>query len=115
MCIRDRLTALQNGKSACPDCCAVARNVVYCTEGGEWFHVDPTCQGMRNAQRTYVALALVMGKTPCPECLSGVTINLGSSSGSGTTGGSGAAGSDSSVGADGTVYVLSLIHIFGFA
>ena len=101
------LTALQNGKSACPDCCAVARNVVYCTEGGEWFHSDPTCQGMRNAQRTYVALALVMGKTPCPECLSGVTINLGSSSGSGTTGGSGAAGSDSSVGADGTVYVYA--------
>ena len=77
------LTALKNGKIACPTCCRVAGNVVYCTEGGKWFHVDADCQGMENAQRTYVALALVMGKTPCPECLSGVTINLDSPSSSG--------------------------------
>ena len=77
------LTALQNGKAACRDCCAVAGNTVYCTEDGTWFHLDPNCQGMRNARMTYVALALVMGKTPCPECMSGITVNLDSPSSAG--------------------------------
>ena len=95
------LTALKNGKIACPTCCRVAGNVVYCTEGGKWFHVDADCQGMENAQRTYVALALVMGKTPCPECLSGVTINLDSPS---SSGGSSSGGSSSS---SGEVYVYA--------
>ena len=93
------LTALRNGKIACPDCCEVAGRVVYCTEGGRWFHIDPDCQGMENAQRTYVALAMAMGKTPCPECLSGVTIDL-STPNSGSSGGS-------SSGSDGTVYVYA--------
>ena len=93
------LRALQEGKAACPVCCEVGRRLVYCTENGEWFHIESDCQGMRNAKQTYVAVAMAMGKTACPECMSGMTVTLNSTDGS--------SGGGSSGSSDSTVYVYA--------
>ena len=41
---------------------------IYYTEGGTYYHTEPYCSGMRNAEDHTLNLALASGKQPCP-CL----------------------------------------------
>ena len=41
---------------------------IYYTEGGTYYHTEPYCSGMRNAEDHTLNLALASGKQPCPVC-----------------------------------------------
>ena len=41
---------------------------IYYTEGGTYYHTEPNCSGMRNAENHTLSLALASGKQPCPVC-----------------------------------------------
>ena len=41
---------------------------IYYTEGGTYYHTEPYCSGMRNAENHTLNLALASGKQPCPVC-----------------------------------------------
>lgn len=41
---------------------------IYYTEGGTYYHTEPYCSGMRNAEDHALNLALASGKQPCPVC-----------------------------------------------
>ena len=66
MKLKDAIVA---GKTACPNCCPSAGNLVYCRSDSKSYHVDPNCQGMKNAKRISLAEAMVMGKTKCEVCV----------------------------------------------
>ncbi len=70
-------TALNYGKSACPDCCPIGDATVYATPGGRYFHANQSHADDDSVGLT-CALALSLGLEPCPTCFS---------SGSGETGG----------------------------
>ena len=64
------------GKLPCPNCVtleqttpAVLTGQLYCTSGGEWVHVQPNCNGMRQPMGCTLAQALEMGKSICPVCI----------------------------------------------
>ena len=42
--------------------------MVYATDGGTYFHTDPTCNNMKNASRISMLVALQNGKRACPDC-----------------------------------------------
>lgn len=62
----------------CPDCYAAttseeneeaAEPVFYCTPGGKYYHLEPDCSGMRNAEaRTPEQVFINSGKFACPVC-----------------------------------------------
>ena len=54
------------GKSPCPRC---IESVVYCTQGGAYYHSIPDCSGMKGASAMTVAKAVDMGKNACPICV----------------------------------------------
>ena len=41
---------------------------VYATRGGEYYHTDPTCNGMQNAERVALSTMLEAGRPACPDC-----------------------------------------------
>ena len=41
---------------------------VYATEGGQYYHSDSTCGGMRNAERVPLSAMLAIGRPACPDC-----------------------------------------------
>ena len=68
------------GKTACPVCMnkttngvkntsAPTETQVYCTGGGENFHVLSDCRGMKNASQMGISKAVSMGKTACKYCM----------------------------------------------
>ena len=56
------------GKTACPKCAGSADNLVWCTEGGKYYHNKSDCSGMKNAFRITLAEAMIIGKGRCKEC-----------------------------------------------
>ena len=83
--------ALVMGKTPCPECLSgVTINLdspsssggsssggsssssggvyVYATEGGQYYHSDSTCGGMRNAERVPLSAMLAIGRPACPDC-----------------------------------------------
>ena len=81
---------VQAGKAACPVCVTKQINsmsstglkyadgstqdrsgmTVYATSGGTYFHVNPTCSGMRDAMSGSLLKAMLAGKKACPTCCS---------------------------------------------
>lgn len=63
----------------CPDCYATniseenaeaAELVFYCTPSGKYYHLEPDCSGMRNAEaRTPEQVFINSGYTACPSCI----------------------------------------------
>ena len=41
----------------------------YSTSAGKYYHVTPTCSGMKNARRVTLATAKKLGQKPCPVCI----------------------------------------------
>ena len=62
-------TALNYGKSACPDCCPIGDATVYATPGGRYFHANQSHADDDSVGLT-CALALSLGLEPCPTCFS---------------------------------------------
>ena len=46
--------------------------MVYCTQGGRYYHSAPDCSGMVGASPTTIEKAEAMGKTACPSCIGSV-------------------------------------------
>ena len=42
---------------------------VWSKQGGKWYHLDPTCQGMSGANRISLSAAMNRSQTACPECM----------------------------------------------
>ena len=57
------------GASATTADFATEQPTVYATKHGTYYHYDPVCSGMKNAQATTADDALAEGKTPCPVCV----------------------------------------------
>lgn len=63
----------------CPDCyttftteenAEIAEPVFYCTPSGKYYHLEPDCSGMRNAEaRTPEQVFINSGYTACPSCI----------------------------------------------
>lgn len=63
--------ALLMAKTACEVCCPTAAMQFYCTEDGNYYHIQDDCSGMRNAKQVTYAEARVLGKKRCPTCIGG--------------------------------------------
>ena len=74
--------AIEAGKTPCPTCMngttentttvtTTGDAVFYATDDGSWYHVNKTCQGMKDAHQISAAAAEQVGKTACPVCLNG--------------------------------------------
>lgn len=63
-------TALNYGKRACSECCAVADRTVYAVKGSFYYHASKSCAG-RNAVKGNYAQALAYGLSACPNCIGG--------------------------------------------
>ncbi len=69
--------AIQRGKTACPECAGgtsqyadnTTPTAFYATNGGTWYHTDPTCQGMTGASQVTESAAIQAGKSACPVCI----------------------------------------------
>ena len=48
---------------------AMELETVYYTEGGRFFHAEPDCSGLENALESSLQAAFLLGKEPCPICL----------------------------------------------
>lgn len=48
---------------------AIEQPTVYATKHGTYYHYDPVCSGMKNAQATTAGDALAEGKAACPVCI----------------------------------------------
>ena len=57
------------GASATTADFAAEQPTVYATKHGTYYHYDPVCSGMKNAQATTADDALAEGKTACPVCI----------------------------------------------
>ena len=88
----DRVTlsvALSRRQTACPDCWVspsasagptntpLPAGMYYYRPDGTYYHLDPNCQGMRNAQLVSEADAIAAGKTSCPTCIGSVYMTSG--------------------------------------
>lgn len=75
--------AICSGLKPCPDCVQIYSAMTdalgmeggvldidgfYFTERGTYYHTEPHCSGMRNANNHTLSLALASGKKPCPVC-----------------------------------------------
>ena len=79
------LTAIYLGKGMCPACAPdvqaealavteaeseeVSEMLFYFTDGGTYYHIDPTCSNMRGAKVRSLADGVSMGKRHCPVCI----------------------------------------------
>ena len=69
--------AQSQGKRACPDCAGgvntyadpVTETTYYCTPGGTYYHVNPTCSKMSGASAVTLENAVSAGKKACPTCI----------------------------------------------
>ena len=61
-------TALNYGKTACPECASTATRTVYATRGGKYYHYSKACAGSSSSKGT-LASALAYGLDPCPNCV----------------------------------------------
>ena len=66
------------GLKPCPICVkktsaskksTTAVKAYYSTSVGKYYHVNPTCSGMKNAQKITLATARKRGQKPCPVCI----------------------------------------------
>lgn len=71
-------TALNYGKRACSECCAVADRTVYAVEGYFYYHASKSCAGS-NAVKGNYAQALAYGLKACPNCIGGGSSSAGTS------------------------------------
>ena len=62
--------AVQRNKAPCPTCYP-GQELYYATAGGNYYHLDPTCSGMKNAVGITKAAAEGRGQKPCPVCIKG--------------------------------------------
>lgn len=63
------LALCAGGASATTAGSATEQPTVYATKHGTYYHYDPVCSHMKNAQPTTANDALAEGKTPCPVCI----------------------------------------------
>ena len=61
-------TALNYGKTPCPECASSASRTVYATRGGKYYHYSKACGGS-SAKKGTLASALAYGLDPCPNCV----------------------------------------------
>ncbi|MBR1819996.1 MAG: hypothetical protein IJ769_00060 [Clostridia bacterium] len=61
-------TALNYGKTACPECASSAKRTVYATKGGKYYHYSKADAGS-GAKKGTLASALAYGLDPCPNCV----------------------------------------------
>lgn len=87
-------TALNYGKKACQDCCAIADRKVYVSDDSFHYHANRDCAGSDVTKSTY-AKALADGLDACPNCIGG----------SGSSGNAPDAGPEYSAPAESSVYV----------
>jgi len=81
--------ALTRKQTACPYCWAQASGtpkptstplpagMYYYRPDGTYYHLDPNCTGMKNAQLVSEAEAIAAGKISCPTCIGSVYMNDG--------------------------------------
>ena len=62
--------AVQRGKAPCPTCYP-GQELYYATAGGNYYHSDPTCSGMKNAVGITKQAAEGRSQKPCPVCIKG--------------------------------------------
>ena len=65
-------TALNYGKKACQDCCAIADRTVYAVKDSFYYHASKSCAGDDAVKGTY-AKALAYGLDACPNCIGGAS------------------------------------------
>lgn len=63
-------TALNYGKKACQECCAIADRTVYAVKDSFYYHASKDCAGDDAVTGTY-AKALAFGLKACPNCIGG--------------------------------------------
>ncbi len=71
-----KAAAVKAGKLPCPKCVkktssksTTKATAYYSTALGKYYHANPTCSGMKNAQKITLATAKKRGQKPCPVCL----------------------------------------------
>ncbi len=70
-----KAAAQKAGKKPCPKCVkktsssSTATKTYYSTTAGKYYHVNPTCSGMKNARKITLATAKKRGQKPCPVCI----------------------------------------------
>lgn len=68
-----KAAAENKGKTPCPTCVGTPTtsitNKVFFTKDGTWYHIDKTCQGMKDAVSGTLEQAKKANKTACPECV----------------------------------------------
>ena len=70
-------TALNYGKKACQECCALADRTVYAVKDSFYYHASKDCAGSNAVAGTY-AKALAYGLDACPNCIGGSSGSSGS-------------------------------------
>ena len=63
------LALCAGGASAAIADFAIEQPTVYATKHGTYYHYDPVCSGMKNAQAATANDALAEGKAACPVCI----------------------------------------------
>ncbi|MBQ8507257.1 MAG: hypothetical protein IJ466_07515 [Clostridia bacterium] len=66
-------TALEYGKTACPDCASTASKTVYSMKYGKYYHKESSCENQDGMTKRTLEEALVKGQTACPVCMGGKT------------------------------------------
>ena len=71
-----KAAAVKAGKLPCPVCVkktssksGTATKTYYSTTAGKYYHVSPTCSGMKDARKITLATAKKRGQKPCPVCI----------------------------------------------
>ncbi|MDO4865339.1 MAG: hypothetical protein Q4C10_02200 [Clostridia bacterium] len=78
------------GKKRCPTCiggedeteqAAVSGYYVYATPKGTYYHVNPTCSGMKDAEQVLLSDMLRSNRPPCPVCCANAEMTVFSETG----------------------------------
>ena len=82
-----KAAAVKAGKLPCPVCvkktssksgASTKAKTYYSTAAGKYYHVNPTCSGMKNARKVTLATAKKRGQKPCPVCIGSGASSSGS-------------------------------------
>ena len=76
-------TAMNYGKSGCPECFSSANKTVYAKSGSKYYHYTKSCAGS-GALAGSLAKARALGMSPCSKCTSSGSSSGSSSSDSGS-------------------------------